>query len=63
VYVETQANRLKQEDSELQVRGEEDAKRSGHTIIGNIGDQWADLTKQSPGRRTFKLPNPLYYKI
>ncbi|CAN7045813.1 hypothetical protein IGI04_008437 [Brassica rapa subsp. trilocularis] len=36
--------------------------RSGHTIIGNVGDQWADLAKDSPGRRTFKLPNPLYYK-
>ncbi|CAH2044372.1 unnamed protein product [Thlaspi arvense] len=37
-------------------------ERSGYTIIGNIGDQWADLAKDSPGRRTFKLPNPLYYK-
>ncbi|XP_019088181.1 PREDICTED: vegetative storage protein 1-like [Camelina sativa] len=36
---------------------------NGHTIIGNIGDQWADLAKDSPGRRTFKLPNPLYYKV
>ncbi|CAA7023280.1 unnamed protein product [Microthlaspi erraticum] len=35
---------------------------SGYTIIGNIGDQWADLAKSSAGRRTFKLPNPLYYK-
>ncbi|CAH8313895.1 unnamed protein product [Eruca vesicaria subsp. sativa] len=37
-------------------------QKSGHTIIGNIGDLWADLVKDTPGRRTFKLPNPLYYK-
>ncbi|CAH8355753.1 unnamed protein product [Eruca vesicaria subsp. sativa] len=37
-------------------------EKSGHTIIGNIGDQYADLTKDNPGRRTFKLPNPLYYE-
>ncbi|KFK27743.1 hypothetical protein AALP_AA8G423400 [Arabis alpina] len=36
--------------------------KSGYTIIGNIGDQWADFAKGRPGRRTFKLPNPLYYK-
>lgn len=38
-------------------------ERSGHIIIGNIGEQWADLAKDSPGKRTSKLPNPLYYKI
>ncbi|XP_010541530.1 PREDICTED: vegetative storage protein 2-like [Tarenaya hassleriana] len=37
-------------------------ERGGYTIIGNIGDQWSDLQKESAGRRTFKLPNPLYYK-
>ncbi|EOA21357.1 hypothetical protein CARUB_v10001720mg [Capsella rubella] len=34
--------------------------KSGYNIVGNIGDQWADLVEDTPGR-TFKLPNPLYY--
>ncbi|KAG7556393.1 Acid phosphatase plant [Arabidopsis suecica] len=32
----------------------------GYNIVGNIGDQWADLVEDTPGR-VFKLPNPLYY--
>ncbi|XP_010421320.1 PREDICTED: vegetative storage protein 2 [Camelina sativa] len=34
--------------------------KKGYNIVGNIGDQWADLVEDTPGR-TFKLPNPLYY--
>ncbi|KAL1224211.1 Vegetative storage protein 1 [Cardamine amara subsp. amara] len=34
--------------------------KSGYNIIGNIGDQWADIPEDTPGR-VFKLPNPLYY--
>ncbi|AED93358.1 vegetative storage protein Vsp2 [Arabidopsis thaliana] len=34
--------------------------KKGYNIVGNIGDQWADLVEDTPGR-VFKLPNPLYY--
>ncbi|KAI5060019.1 hypothetical protein GOP47_0024439 [Adiantum capillus-veneris] len=34
---------------------------NGYTIIGNVGDQWSDLTGQAVGDRVFKLPNPMYY--
>ncbi|XP_044479452.1 acid phosphatase 1-like isoform X1 [Mangifera indica] len=34
-----------------------------YRIIGNIGDQWADILGIHPGNRTFKLPNPMYYAI
>ncbi|KAJ4718008.1 Acid phosphatase 1 [Melia azedarach] len=37
-------------------------EESGHRIIGNIGDQRSDLLGSNPGNRTFKLPNPMYYK-
>ncbi|KAJ0075105.1 hypothetical protein Patl1_33952 [Pistacia atlantica] len=33
----------------------------GYRIIGNIGDQWADIQGIHRGNRTFKLPNPMYY--
>eukprot|EP00250_Pteridium_aquilinum_P005302 c15416_g1_i1 orf=94-777(+) len=33
----------------------------GYSIIGNVGDQWSDLTGFSVGSRVFKLPNPMYY--
>lgn len=33
----------------------------GYTIVGNVGDQWSDLTGYSVGSRVFKLPNPMYY--
>ncbi|KDP40845.1 hypothetical protein JCGZ_24844 [Jatropha curcas] len=36
-------------------------EEQGYIIVGNIGDQWSDITGPSPGRRTFKLPNPMYY--
>ncbi|XP_059666913.1 acid phosphatase 1-like [Cornus florida] len=33
----------------------------GHRILGNSGDQWSDLLGYSMSRRSFKLPNPMYY--
>lgn len=33
----------------------------GYTIYGSSGDQWSDLTGFALARRSFKLPNPLYY--
>lgn len=33
----------------------------GYTIVGNVGDQWSDITGYSVGDRVFKLPNPMYY--
>ncbi|KAI9107861.1 hypothetical protein K1719_021197 [Acacia pycnantha] len=36
-------------------------EKEGYTIIGNIGDQWSDILGTSPGIRTFKLPDPMYY--
>ncbi|XP_039136092.1 acid phosphatase 1-like [Dioscorea cayenensis subsp. rotundata] len=33
----------------------------GYRIHGNVGDQWSDLTGESIGARTFKLPNPMYF--
>ncbi|KAJ0006729.1 hypothetical protein Pint_29575 [Pistacia integerrima] len=33
----------------------------GYRIIGNIGDQLADILGIHPGNRTFKLPNRMYY--
>ncbi|KAI4353581.1 hypothetical protein L6164_002520 [Bauhinia variegata] len=32
----------------------------GYRIWGNVGDQWSDLQGDSCGKRTFKLPNPMY---
>ncbi|KAH7857685.1 hypothetical protein Vadar_015346 [Vaccinium darrowii] len=34
---------------------------AGYRIIGNMGDQWSDITGSNVGNRTFKLPNPMYY--
>ncbi|CAN8275921.1 unnamed protein product [Cochlearia groenlandica] len=48
----------KQVDYKSEVRKE--LEKIGYNIIGNIGDQWADLVENTHGR-TFKLPNPLYY--
>lgn len=33
----------------------------GYRIRGNSGDQWSDLTGFAIARRSFKLPNPMYY--
>ncbi|XP_073278887.1 acid phosphatase 1-like [Primulina huaijiensis] len=33
----------------------------GYIIHGNSGDQWSDLTGFSVAKRSFKLPNPLYF--
>ncbi|RLN27671.1 hypothetical protein C2845_PM05G26180 [Panicum miliaceum] len=34
---------------------------AGYVIVGNIGDQWSDILGAPEGRRTFKLPDPMYY--
>ena len=36
-------------------------EKSGYRIIGNTGDQWSDILGNPTGRRTFKLPDPMYY--
>jgi len=33
----------------------------GFRIWSSMGDQWSDITVESVGSRTFKLPNPMYY--
>ncbi|KAI3447063.1 hypothetical protein Pfo_003728 [Paulownia fortunei] len=33
----------------------------GYIIRGNSGDQWSDLMGFAVAKRSFKLPNPLYY--
>ncbi|KAK6126819.1 hypothetical protein DH2020_039437 [Rehmannia glutinosa] len=33
----------------------------GYIIRGNSGDQWSDLLGFAVAKRSFKLPNPLYY--
>ncbi|XP_050215696.1 acid phosphatase 1-like [Mercurialis annua] len=33
----------------------------GYRIHGNSGDQWSDLLGFAVAKRSFKLPNPLYY--
>ncbi|KAK8464692.1 hypothetical protein PHAVU_010G059000 [Phaseolus vulgaris] len=33
----------------------------GYRIWGNVGDQWSDLEGECLGKRTFKLPNPMYF--
>ncbi|CAK7337383.1 unnamed protein product [Dovyalis caffra] len=33
----------------------------GYRIHGNSGDQWSDLFGFAVSRRSFKLPNPMYY--
>ncbi|KAE9600759.1 hypothetical protein Lal_00011216 [Lupinus albus] len=36
-------------------------EEEGYRIWGNVGDQWSDLQGECLGKRTFKLPNPMYY--
>ncbi|MBA0674094.1 hypothetical protein Goari_015706 [Gossypium aridum] len=38
-----------------------DMVEEGYRIVGNSGDQWSDLLGADPSRRSFKLPNPMYY--
>ncbi|XP_022146789.1 acid phosphatase 1-like [Momordica charantia] len=42
-----------------------DARRrlvnEGYYIWGNVGDQYSSIVGSPNGRRTFKLPNPMYY--
>ncbi|KAK1289806.1 Acid phosphatase 1 [Acorus calamus] len=33
----------------------------GYRILGNSGDQWSDLLGFAVAKRSFKLPNPMYY--
>lgn len=33
----------------------------GYRILGNMGDQWSDLMGTNVGKRTFKVPDPMYY--
>ncbi|XP_038891178.1 acid phosphatase 1-like [Benincasa hispida] len=35
--------------------------KQGYTIQGNSGDQWSDLIGFVLAKRSFKLPNPMYY--
>uniref|UniRef100_A0A9I9CJP2 Acid phosphatase 1-like n=2 Tax=Cucumis melo TaxID=3656 RepID=A0A9I9CJP2_CUCME len=35
--------------------------KQGYTIQGNTGDQWSDLIGYAVSKRSFKLPNPMYY--
>ncbi|XP_077252778.1 acid phosphatase 1-like [Tasmannia lanceolata] len=35
--------------------------QDGYRIWGIVGDQWSSLTGLPTGKRTFKLPNSLYY--
>eukprot|EP00262_Sarcandra_glabra_P021156 TRINITY_DN8767_c0_g1_i2.p1 TRINITY_DN8767_c0_g1~~TRINITY_DN8767_c0_g1_i2.p1 ORF type:complete len:184 (-),score=30.64 TRINITY_DN8767_c0_g1_i2:216-767(-) len=36
-------------------------EEGGYRIIGNIGDQWSDILGTNMGKRTFKVPDPMYY--
>lgn len=33
----------------------------GYRIHGSSGDQWSDLNGFAVAKRSFKLPNPMYY--
>lgn len=35
--------------------------KEGYRILGNMGDQWSDVLGHNVGKRTFKLPNPMFY--
>ncbi|XP_022945991.1 acid phosphatase 1-like isoform X1 [Cucurbita moschata] len=35
--------------------------KQGYRIQGNSGDQWSDLMGFALAKRSFKLPNPMYY--
>ncbi|KVH93852.1 acid phosphatase 1-like [Cynara cardunculus var. scolymus] len=39
----------------------QELKDDGYRIHGSSGDQWSDLLGFAIGKRSFKLPNPLYY--
>ncbi|KAJ7950142.1 Acid phosphatase 1 [Quillaja saponaria] len=36
-------------------------EEEGYRMWGNVGDQWSDLQGERLGKRTFKLPNPMYF--
>ncbi|XP_042488003.1 acid phosphatase 1-like [Macadamia integrifolia] len=36
-------------------------KDEGYRIHGSSGDQWSDLLGKAIAKRSFKLPNPMYY--
>ena len=36
-------------------------EEAGYRILGNMGDQWSDLIGTNVGKRTFKVPDPMYY--
>lgn len=36
-------------------------EEEGYRIKSCLGDQWSDCSGESAGKRTFKLPNPMYY--
>lgn len=38
-----------------------DLQDEGYRIHGSSGDQWSDLLGFAVARRSFKLPNPMYY--
>ncbi|XP_023897045.2 acid phosphatase 1 isoform X1 [Quercus suber] len=38
-----------------------DLQHEGYRIHGSSGDQWSDLLGFAVARRSFKLPNPMYY--
>lgn len=33
----------------------------GYRIVGIIGDQWSSINGLPSAKRSFKLPNPMYY--
>ncbi|XVF49082.1 hypothetical protein PTKIN_Ptkin03bG0240000 [Pterospermum kingtungense] len=38
-----------------------DLEKEGYRIHGSSGDQWSDLLGFALAKRSFKLPNPMYY--
>ncbi|KAK3018943.1 hypothetical protein RJ639_003540 [Escallonia herrerae] len=42
-------------------RGPRSKQPDTDRILGNMGDQWSDITGTHVGNRTFKLPNPMFY--
>lgn len=38
-----------------------DLEKEGYRILGSSGDQWSDLLGFALAKRSFKLPNPMYY--
>lgn len=39
----------------------QELKDEGYRIHGNSGHQWSDLWGFATAKRSFKLPNPMYY--